>query len=181
MNPITYDQAVDLLSTYIEKKTTHNTKDIIKYMDFLYNMSAFVNAQDRTDFGTICSIFAQYAKETERTSIGRKQFEEWWGIQFTGEASDFSVEAMNEVHGIVADPLPEELDYIANDAEETEQLKYEITRLKKEIKELTYNHMPRSFNLRMEQLEERNERLSTENCELRDKLKQIAGIISPWS
>lgn len=108
MNPITYDQAVAILDEYIQKKTTHGVKDICKYMSFLCNTSVFTSSEDKTDFTQICSNFDLWVRETERTSIGRKQFEEWWEVQFTGTAGDFSEEALREVHGLVEDQLPEE-------------------------------------------------------------------------
>lgn len=102
-----FDTAIGALDSYVQKKTTHSTKDLLRIMTSI-NEGEWSDAEDHQDFAQQCSNFDLWLKETGRTSMGRKQFEEWWNMQGSGEEPrDWSDEALIEIGELEVDPLPE--------------------------------------------------------------------------
>jgi hypothetical protein len=102
MAHLTFDGAVYILDRFMQKKATHGTKSILECMQAICTKD-FVSGIDQNDFANACANFDRYVKETGKTSMGRKQFEEWWDIQGTGEAGEYSEEALAELQ---EDELP---------------------------------------------------------------------------
>lgn len=141
----TYDEAVEALDIVLQSKTTHNTHNLLGVMQELCKME-WENNEDQQDFAQICSNFDVWVRETGKKSIGRKQFEEWWEVQGTGETGSFSNEALIEA-GLKEDPLPrftaedaaDELGsyfHTVDNSKDAHSLKVENTRLKNENREL---------------------------------------------
>lgn len=99
MKKITYEDAVERLDNYIQAKTTHPTKGILDTMRYICALK-FVSEEDQNDFAQTCTHFEMYVNETGKTSIGRKQFEQWWEVGGTALIED------NDLH---EDPLPQSL------------------------------------------------------------------------
>lgn len=93
----TYDSAVEKLDNFVQSKTSHSTKSILLAMQTI-STEPFVIAQDEQDFRSIWANFTDYVQRSGISSIGRKQFEQWWNLQ--------EVYSLPE-DGIVLEPVPE--------------------------------------------------------------------------
>jgi hypothetical protein len=146
----TYDEAVETLDAILQAKTTHGVKNLLDIMRELCELP-WENQQDQNDFAQTCRNFELWTQETGRTSIGRKQFEEWWEVQGTGETGSWSPEAVAEANGIdlPEDNLPEELGgkeaavnqlekhfETVDNSKDAQQLKVENDKLRKRVREL---------------------------------------------
>jgi hypothetical protein len=128
----------------VQAKTTHGVGALLNFMQGLCH-DDWQNKTDYNDFANMCSNFDKWVRETERTSIGRKQFEEWWEVQGTGEAGSWSDEALNEIV-LIEDALPDSIENAVDEimthfngvdnSNDAHRLKVENAELRKKNREL---------------------------------------------
>jgi hypothetical protein len=162
---MTFDNAVEVLDEFLQKKPVHNPKDILQAMNSLCNDAVWKSNAEQNDFANICSNFDKYVQRTGQKSIGRKQFETWWEIGESINGTDLQ-----------KDPLP---DIFGSTPEQHEQQKLDEAINKIFQYSQTVDNSPQAHKIKVENTELRNEvnRLKAELKAANDKLEAIWGII----
>lgn len=73
--------AVNALDNYLKSKTVHNTQRICFFMQELCNNEVlwiYLPKEEQQDFAQKCRNFEIFSQSINKTSWGRKQFEQWW-------------------------------------------------------------------------------------------------------
>lgn len=129
---MTFDIAVAALDDIVQSKATHGTKDLCLRMQAMCNMK-WGSKEEQQDFSQICSNFDKYVTATNKTSIGRKQFEAWWETQ--GLAGELTEDPLPSSFEDAIDQLTEAFKDADNSKEEYD-CRRENTRLRNKVKEL---------------------------------------------